>query len=129
MSSLTLTDPAFAAFVASPAHPVGGRAVGVVHSAPQMVAQLGDMVGMRQKPKIAESITELIGNTPLLKLSRAVEDIPDATILAKLESMEPCSSVKEYAWLCCVHPEPDRATWWVLMSPPPSQSHRLFDDH
>jgi len=59
-----------------------------------MVAPLGEMVGVRTKPKIAESITELIGNTPLLKLSNTVPDL-EATILCKLESMEPCSSVKD----------------------------------
>ena len=59
-----------------------------------MVAEIGDMVGMRTKPKIATSITELIGNTPLLQLGRSVEGL-DATILAKLESMEPCNSVKD----------------------------------
>ena len=47
------------------------------------------------KPKVATSLTELIGNTPLLKLGRSVSDAPDATILAKLESFEPCSSVKD----------------------------------
>merc|ERR1719310_846277 len=61
---------------------------------PQMVAELGDMVGVRTKPKIAKSITELIGNTPLLKLGRSAEGV-DATILAKLESFEPCNSVKD----------------------------------
>jgi len=61
---------------------------------PQMVAELGDMVGQRTKPKIATSITELIGNTPLLQLGRSAEGL-DATILAKLESMEPCNSVKD----------------------------------
>ena len=55
---------------------------------------LGDMVGVRTKPKIATSITELIGNTPLLKLTNTVKDL-DATILCKLESMEPCNSVKD----------------------------------
>jgi hypothetical protein len=60
----------------------------------QMVAELGDMVGMRTKPKIADSIVDLIGNTPLLKLGRSVEGC-DATILAKLESFEPCNSVKD----------------------------------
>jgi len=58
------------------------------------MAEVGDMVGKRTKPKIAKSITELIGNTPLLQLGRAVEGA-DATILAKLESMEPCNSVKD----------------------------------
>lgn len=59
-----------------------------------MVAPLGDMVGIRTKPKIAESITELIGNTPMLKLGRTAAGL-DATILLKLESMEPCNSVKD----------------------------------
>jgi cysteine synthase A len=59
-----------------------------------MVAPLGEMVGVRTKPKIATSITELIGNTPLLQLSNTVQGL-DATILCKLESMEPCSSVKD----------------------------------
>jgi cysteine synthase A len=59
-----------------------------------MLAPLGDMVGVRSKPKIAESITELIGNTPMLKLGRTAAHL-DATILLKLESMEPCSSVKD----------------------------------
>ena len=58
----------------------------------QMVAELSPMVGVRTRPKIAESITDLIGNTPLLKIGAA--DGLDATILAKLESMEPCNSVR-----------------------------------
>ena len=40
-----------------------------------MAAELGDMFGMRSKPKIAKSITELIDNTPLLELDKSVEGI------------------------------------------------------
>jgi len=67
---------------------------GVRAASPQMVAELGDMVGKRTTPKVANSITELIGNTPMLKLGRAAEGL-EATILCKLESMEPCNSVKD----------------------------------
>jgi cysteine synthase A len=45
-------------------------------------------------PKIANCITELIGNTPMLKLSKVSAGC-GATILCKLESHEPCSSVKD----------------------------------
>ena len=69
------------------AAPLAG-APGLVRNQPvSMNANLGDMVGQRTKPKIASSITELIGNTPLLQLGRSVEGC-DATILAKLESFE-----------------------------------------
>jgi len=44
--------------------------------------------------KIAKNITELIGNTPLVRLSYA-SDISGATILGKCEFMNPTSSVKD----------------------------------
>jgi len=44
--------------------------------------------------KIAENITKLIGNTPLVKLNKIIEGLP-AQILLKLEFFNPCSSVKD----------------------------------
>lgn len=45
-------------------------------------------------PEIAKDITQLIGNTPLVKLSRISKKLP-ATLLGKLESYNPCASVKD----------------------------------
>jgi cysteine synthase len=51
------------------------------------------MVGSRPV-RIADSITDLIGRTPLVRLSRIGEGV-GATVLGKLESMNPAGSVKD----------------------------------
>ncbi len=48
----------------------------------------------RQKPAIANDITELIGNTPLVRLNRIPKGL-GAEVVAKLESYNPLSNVKD----------------------------------
>ncbi len=54
--------------------------------------------------EIKESVTELIGNTPILKLNRYTEKegINDVTILAKLEYLNPAGSIKDRTALAMI---------------------------
>lgn len=49
---------------------------------------------LNERPKIADSVLDLIGNTPLVKLTKVTEGC-GAEIVAKLESSNPANSVKD----------------------------------
>jgi cystathionine beta-synthase len=53
----------------------------------------GGAVGMT--PKIAHSILDLIGNTPMVRINRITRGVIDATVLAKLETFNPGNSIKD----------------------------------
>lgn len=54
----------------------------------------GKEIDPPQHPLIADSITQLIGNTPMLRLNKVTEGC-HADVICKMESHEPCNSVKD----------------------------------
>jgi cysteine synthase A len=64
-------------------------------SRPSDVEQVtADTLVRRTRPKIADDATQLVGNTPLVRLTRYAPGAP-ATLLGKLESFSPGFSVKD----------------------------------
>ena len=57
--------------------------------------------------KVANSITELVGNTPLVRLTKITKEVK-ADVVAKLESFNPCSSVKDRIGVSMIHDAEER---------------------
>jgi len=53
------------------------------------------------RTRIADNITELVGNTPLVRLNRIAQGL-NGTVVAKLESFNPMSSVKDRTGLAMI---------------------------
>ena len=47
------------------------------------------------KPKIAATILDAIGNTPMVRINRITRGVIDATVLAKIETFNPGNSIKD----------------------------------
>jgi cysteine synthase A len=60
-----------------------------------------------ERPKIANNVLELVGNTPLVRLSTVTEGI-DAEIIVKLESSNPANSVKDRIALSMIQEAEER---------------------
>jgi cysteine synthase len=54
----------------------------------------GDILATEKSMKIANSVTDLIGNTPLVRINRMAKGL-GATVVAKLEFQNPAHSVKD----------------------------------
>jgi hypothetical protein len=71
-------------------------------------------------PKIAGSILEVIGNTPMVRINRITRGIIDATVLVKLETFNPGNSIKDRMAVKMIE-DAERAG---LLKPPAARSSR-----
>ena len=65
------------------------------------MAITGSVSSTRENMKIAKNLSELIGNTPLVRLGRLSEGL-DVELVAKLESFNPGGSVKDRIGLAMI---------------------------
>ena len=70
------------------------------------------------EPEIADSLLDLVGNTPLVRLRRVTEGLP-CQIVAKLETTNPGGSVKDrpaVAMIDAAAIEAESASPWMIGS-------------
>ncbi|HEX3000688.1 MAG TPA: pyridoxal-phosphate dependent enzyme, partial [Armatimonadota bacterium] len=80
------------------------------------------------KERIADSITELIGKTPHLRLHRITAGLP-ADVVVKVESFNPGGSIKDRAHWCSTLPIARGticATPWIPLACAPSAGSRAI---
>jgi len=65
-----------------------------IEEAMTRLEEAGIKAPLKSSPHIASTITDLIGKTPMLQLSSVTKGL-EASIVCKLESHEPCNSVKD----------------------------------
>ncbi len=106
--SLYMLAAAVAAMVAAPtdAFSLASSGVGLMSTSLKSSSALS---AVNSRPKIANDITELIGNTPLLKLHN-INAGCGAEIVCKMECMEPCNSVKDRIGLSMIREAEQRGS-------------------
>lgn len=75
---------------------------------------------MGERNKIADNITELIGQTPLVRLNRMIEPARGIEILGKLESFNPGGSVKDRPCLSMIEDAERKGSLkkgWTVIEP------------
>jgi len=95
---MKFTTPSIALLLSSWTHtassfsPMNTNAV-TIHKINQHSSHSSSLTLSAERPKIAESILDLIGNTPMVKLTKVTTG--ECEIVAKLESSNPANSVKD----------------------------------
>jgi threonine dehydratase len=83
---------------------IAGRFVSMTAFNPITAREDASSVGLRKTRRAGQSVLELIGNTPLLRLSRIGNAFPNVEFFAKAEWFNPGGSVKDRPALHMIPP-------------------------
>src|SRR5262245_53262814 len=78
-------------------------------SAATPTSQTSPKIERQRRPSIAADATQLVGNTPLVRLARLGRDLP-GVLVAKLESFGPGASVKDRVAVAMIEDAEQRGT-------------------